>query len=605
MKKDPNLICIKLDISNCYNSQSRRASLDVICNTEEISHLQTFAAAILAPINSLEAGGEVWGSMGTGLPQGDPASGAFQAFGLQPSLVRLDEECRAGGGMARAGADDICALARPEVAYAAVKRFSDEIWQRCGLEIRWDKSEVYQREGDLPDYAMAGLTLAGEEVDGDFLRGTVFFGVPIGSPEFVSHKLHQLKDSIVSDAVRTREVLGSDRQALWTALRLSVQQRFQYWMQLVPPSLCEPVAVELDAELWRVLEAATGFSIPRGEEEGGLCLRVPQVPSLDRCSYQEWVVRLPVRLYGWGLRSLADSCGPAYLGTLETALPYMAGLGDICPLLAESWGGPECFGEAANPAERWRVLLSSGCSEGAEVRRVWERLQREATASAAWLGEEVPSVLTVPVEGIGSGSVSGETRGHLVTALENLRSKVLGRALEEVRPRSTRAVLAWRQQDKVSSAWRLALPGGETNLSNAEFAEAAATNLCLPSPACHGRVGEPIRGRATIDTHGDNIQASPLSGDHWRQRHNMILHLLHNMCSWAGVQCSLEVFNLFSGHIRQEGLSRLEQHQQRQGLVPDMRISVPRMPAPFRAGDRAGGRARGRAGLPWVSLWRV
>ena len=361
LEKDQNLICIKLDVKNCFNSQSRRASLDVICNTEEISHLQTFAAAILAPINSLEAGGEVWGSMGTGLPQGDPASGAFQAFGLQPSLVRLDEECRAGGGMARAGADDICALARPEVAYAAVKRFSDEIWQRCGLEIRWDKSEVYQREGDLPDYAMAGLTLAGEEVDGDFLRGTVFFGVPIGSPEFVSHKLHQLKDSIVSDAVRTREVLGSDRQALWTALRLSVQQRFQYWMQLVPPSLCEPVAVELDAELWRVLEAATGFSIPRGEEEGGLCLRVPQVPSLDRCSYQEWVVRLPVRLYGWGLHSLADSCGPAYLGMLETALPYM-GAGGHLPLLAESWGGPK---------RRLTKLRGGGCCFPLAAVRGW------------------------------------------------------------------------------------------------------------------------------------------------------------------------------------------------------------------------------------------
>ena len=127
----------------------------------------------------------------------------------------------------------------------------------------------------------------------------------------------------------------------------------------------------------------------------------------------------------------------------------------------------------------------------------------------------------------------------------------------------------------MSSAWRLALPGGETNLTNAEFAEAAASNLCLPSLACRGMVGKPVRGRTIIDAHGDIIQASPLQGDHWRQRHTLILQLLHNMCCWAGVQCDLEVFNLFAGHISQEGLSRLERHQQRQGLVPDMRISVP------------------------------
>ena len=65
-------------------------------------------------------------------------------------------------------------------------------------------------------------------------------------------------------------------------------------------------------------------------------------------------------------------------------------------------------------------------------------------------------------------------------------------------------------------AWLLAMPGQGTSLSNAEFSEAAASNLCLPSPACRGRVGEPIRGRATIDEYGDNVQATALPGDHWR-----------------------------------------------------------------------------------------
>ena len=46
--------------------------------------------------------------------------------------------------------------------------------------------------------------------------------------------------------------------------------------------------------------------------------------------------------------------------------------------------------------------------------------------------------------------------------------------------------------------------------------------------------------------------------------------------------------DLFAGHIRQEGLSRLERHQQRQGLVPDMRISVP-------AGREEGGGPRNGA----------
>ena len=70
-------------------------------------------------------------------------------------------------------------------------------------------------------------------------------------------------------------------------------------------------------------------------------------------------------------------------------------------------------------------------------------------------------------------------------------------------------------------------------------------------------------GRVTVGEYGDNIQATALPGDHWRRRHNFILQLLHRMCRWAGLPAEMEVFNFFSGLLRQEGLSRLEQHQQR------------------------------------------
>ena len=120
----------------------------------------------------------------------------------------------------------------------------------------------------------------------------------------------------------------------------------------------------------------------------------------------------------------------------------------------------------------------------------------------------------------------------------------------------------------------LACPGTDTRLTNKEFAEAAAANLCLPSPACAARVGETINGRVKVDLHGDNLQATPLRGDHWRTRHNFLVQFVHRACMWAGVPAEMEVFNLFSGLVRQEGLSRMEQAQQRQSLVPDLRIAI-------------------------------
>ena len=62
-------------------------------------------------------------------------------------------------------------------------------------------------------------------------------------------------------------------------------------MQLVPPSIIEPVAAELDAGLWKVFEASVGFPVPQGEEEGGLVLSVPAIPTLDGYSFQQWALR--------------------------------------------------------------------------------------------------------------------------------------------------------------------------------------------------------------------------------------------------------------------------------------------------------------------------
>ena len=43
---------------------------------------------------------------------------------------------------------------------------------------------------------------------------------------------------------------------------------------------------------------------------------------------------------------------------------------------------------------------------------------------------------------------------------------------------------------------------------------------------------------------------------------------------WAGVPAEMGVFSLFSGLMRQEGLTRIDAAQQRQNLVPDLRIAI-------------------------------
>jgi hypothetical protein len=64
-------------------------------------------------------------------------------------------------------------------------------------------------------------------------------------------------------------------------------------------------------------------------------------------------------------------------------------------------------------------------------------------------------------------------------AREMTRAKLLIKALEQFRPQKARPVWSWRQRDKLSTAWLLALPLPHTALSNDEFSEAAAARQAL------------------------------------------------------------------------------------------------------------------------------
>ena len=253
----------------------------------------------------------------------------------------------------------------------------------------------------------------------------------------------------------------------------------------------------------------------------------------------------------------------------------MTGENGLCRPMEGAWGGEDCWGEGAIPDERWRVLLQSGCQEGLELQGWWGKVQREAREAAQFLGEPLDLLLTSDPRGLGGSCRTGATRGQVVEARDMVRSRLLTRSLELHRPKKDRHAWAWRQRDKLSSAWLLSLPGGGEFLSNEEFSNSAAINLCVPPPCVAGQEGETIRGRAVVDRHGDAVQSTVITGDHFRQRHDLLKMTIYDLCRWAGLPAEVEVFNLFSRLIPQEGLARFEKERQRQAVIPDFRIVVP------------------------------
>jgi hypothetical protein len=189
--------------------------------------------------------------------------GATIAFcvGLHPSLVQLDRDCREGGGLGIAGADDCYAIRPVDLVLAAVHRFQVEV--RVGLQFDKPDSGMFCSEGGVPHSAPAGLKLAGKEVEGVSRRGFLCFGCPVGEVEYVVDKLEAVVERIVTDAGKAVNLLAGDRQAEWTTLRASTVHQFRYWCQLIRPALVQGVAANLDDQLWRVFKVAAGFKAPQ------------------------------------------------------------------------------------------------------------------------------------------------------------------------------------------------------------------------------------------------------------------------------------------------------------------------------------------------------
>ena len=299
----PDFIVVSLDIKNAYNSMTRAATVEVCESEESLRHLAQFFAVTLASPKALEAGGKVWGESPEGWAQGLSDSTAGFCIGMQPSLITLDADLKAGEGAAIAGADDVYAVGPPEVVLPASQSFKQEVGARCGLSLQLSKSRLFKWQGDLPPGTPNGLPLAGEKVNGEFFRGFMCFGCPVGEDRYVVHKLGEIADQILEDARKSAEVLKGDRQALWAGLRASMNQRFDFWCQLVRPNLVQPVAARLDQQLWKILEAAAGFPIPRAGQPLGDddCPLIVPVQGLEARPFAEWVTRLPIKLHGAGL----------------------------------------------------------------------------------------------------------------------------------------------------------------------------------------------------------------------------------------------------------------------------------------------------------------
>ena len=147
----------------------------------------------------------------------------------------------------------------------------------------------------------------------------------------------------------------------------------------------------------------------------------------------------------------------------------------------------------------------------------------------------------------------GSSRQALTEQREELREAALAEALRRHHDQAARPVRAYPQLDKLSTAWKLALPGPTNGLSSPVFREIMAQHLCLPSPACASIQGQRAGAHGGIvGPFGDELMTAHLPQDSWRTRHDLLKLELVKIANDARVPVEVEVFGLFRDIIPAE-----------------------------------------------------
>ena len=198
------------------------------------------------------------------------------------------------------------------------------------------------------------------------------YGIAVGSDRFVQDKLEDKVEEITKVVNKVVEVLGPEKdfQAIWAILQCFLAQKLDWQLSLNYPSDIAVPAARLDDVFWQLLELCAVVHIPRVEE----CLGVECIfralglpPRLQGRSYQNWLMRQPVRLCGLVLRSLVETSPAAFCGGVEMALPHLTGEQGVCPSLQG------VLGDVEGPAS-WREFQQGGSRTAKEFGWAWGTL---------------------------------------------------------------------------------------------------------------------------------------------------------------------------------------------------------------------------------------
>ena len=231
---------------------------------------------------------------------------ALYALGQHPALHEVQQTLREGEALF-AFLDDVYAVCSPDRARPIFDALGAALHRHCGVGINMGKTRVWNRGGiEPPGFAGMGtpaqpVWTGGQSLPAD-RRGLKILGTPLGSPEFVSRHMRELREE--HDGLLNALKAMPELQSAWLLLSLCASARANYYLRALPPSLSREFAESHDAAL---LDTLFGLLDQPGA-------------NAEDMQWARAVAQLPLRAGGLGLRSAVRTAPAAYWASWADSL---------------------------------------------------------------------------------------------------------------------------------------------------------------------------------------------------------------------------------------------------------------------------------------------
>eukprot|EP00873_Tetraselmis_striata_P041875 jgi/Tetstr1/462139/TSEL_007205.t2 len=604
-KLGPRAVIVHTDLRNAYNEAWRRT---IIQRHIDCSPLHPVIPALLASLSTdsylvVDDRSAPLRSE-DGVQQGAPLAMTSFRVAIHPEVQQCDTTLEVNDGAARFNADDGFLVGLPEHVWPALHAFRTSIKASVGLEVRFDKMQVYSADMEAARRE-APADIEWPELDGH--HGIAVLNVPLGSPEYVQAymrgKAEELREEVDASLSKLLSAKPSRRYThalhhhAWALLKHCMQHKAVYWLRNCLPSEVEAFAEAVDATILAAVERVLGVSFdpstygtdtnPVVTDFLAELLHDPDPMAAEVATLSEDAVararsrlHLPTRLKGAGIRRMATVRDAAFIGCMNAILPRFltrnSGTntptpGFFDPQLGSVLGrGSFNANSSARQYDHFLNNAHGSDSYAAEMREAWGRLQ---VATAGHLGDADARKMEREVE-----AASGSQK-ELTAFLDQANNSRLRNEVCAL-PATCREQILFNQLDAASCMWTVAIPTARTAMTPHELREVAAGYFFLPSPClapvvwCQIILPSTEHNPVIVDLYGDALMNLPAPGDaHWRVQHDAIADAFRDQCVHdLGIAVRREVDDLFQQAVP---LGNTVPRDELKDLVPDAELSLP------------------------------